>query len=161
MSLDLPSISAVSTEPILFAQVPAFDAMHDKLVSFIDGVPSQANSSEIKDDLAQEIFLWLKQRYVDKSKAPTNPALVSAFGRTIATLVADLPVVCMFPLFDVWRLANRTNNCPSYADAACQSPDSKQRIGVVVTPRDAPYTAASDNGCSRHATFPIPTCRGG
>ena len=51
----LLSISAVSTEPILF--------VHDKLVSFVDVVPSLANSSKIKDDLGQEIFLWLKQCY--------------------------------------------------------------------------------------------------
>jgi hypothetical protein len=103
--LDLPSISAVSTEPILFAQVPAFDTVHNKLVSFVDGVPSLPNSNKIKDDLAQEIFPWLKQRYVEKLKAPTSPAVVAAFGRTIAALVADLPPAYIFPLFDVWRLA--------------------------------------------------------
>jgi thiol-disulfide isomerase/thioredoxin len=105
VSLDLPSISAVSTEPILFTQVPTFDTVHDKLVSFVDGVPSLANPGKIKEDLAQEIFPWLKQRYVEKSKAPTSPAVVAAFGRTITALVANLPAASMFPLFDVWRLA--------------------------------------------------------
>jgi hypothetical protein len=104
-SLEFPSISSVSTEPILFKQVPVLDTVHDKLVSFADGVPSLASSTKIKDDLAQEIFPWLKQRYVQKSKAPTSPAVVAAFGRTIAALVADLPAVSMFPLFDIWRLA--------------------------------------------------------
>lgn len=85
--------------------MPALDTVHDKLVSFADGVPSLANSSKIKDDLAKEIFPWLKQRYVEKSKAPTGSAVVAAFGRTIAALVADLPAGSMFPLFDVWRLA--------------------------------------------------------
>ena len=103
--MDLPSISSVSTEPILFTQVPAFDTVHDKLVSFVDGVPSLARSTKIKDDLAKEMFPWLKQRYVQKSKAPTSPAVAAAFGRTIAALVADLPAVSMFPLFDIWRLA--------------------------------------------------------
>jgi hypothetical protein len=59
----------------------------------------------MKDDLAQEVFPWLKQRYVQKSKAPTSPAVVAAFGRTIAALVAGLPAASMFPLFDIWRLA--------------------------------------------------------
>ncbi len=104
-SLDLPSISSVSTEPILFTQVPAFDTVYGKLVSFVDGVPSLANSSKIKDDLAQEIFPWLKQRYVQKSKVPTSPAAVAAFKRTTSAFVADLPAASMFPLFDVWRLA--------------------------------------------------------
>ena len=53
VSLDLPSISALSTEPILFMQVPALDTVHDKLASFVDGVPSLADPSKIKDDLAQ------------------------------------------------------------------------------------------------------------
>ena len=79
--------------------------MHNKLVSFIDAVPSLASSAKIKDDLAQEILPWLKQRYVQKSKAQTNPAVVAAFGRTIAALVTDLPAASMFPLFDFWRLA--------------------------------------------------------
>jgi desumoylating isopeptidase 1 len=105
MSLDLPSISAVSTKSILFAQVPAFDTVHNKLVSFVDGVPSLPNSSKTKDELAQEIFPWLKQCYLGKSKAPTSPAVVAAFGKTISALVADLLAASMFPLFDVWRLA--------------------------------------------------------
>jgi hypothetical protein len=46
-----------------------------------------------------------KQRYEQKPKAPTSLALVAAFGRTIAALVADLPAGSMFPLFDIWRLA--------------------------------------------------------
>ncbi len=85
--------------------MPALDTVHDKVVSFVDGVPSLANSSKIKDDLMKDIFPWLKQRYVQKSKAPTSPAVVAAFGRTITALVADLPATSMFPLFDVWRLA--------------------------------------------------------
>ena len=104
-SLDLPSISSLSTEPILFAQVPALGTVHEKLASFVDAMPSLAKSSKIKDDLAQQIFPWLKQRYVQKSKAPTSPAVVGAFGQTIGALVADLPPASMFPLFDIWRLA--------------------------------------------------------
>jgi len=104
VSLDLPSISSLSTEPILFVQVPAFDTVHDKLVSFLDGAPL-ANSSKIKADLAQKIFPWLKQRYVEKAKAPPSPVVVAAFAQTIAALVADLPAASLFPLLDIWRLA--------------------------------------------------------
>ncbi|KAH9979212.1 PPPDE putative peptidase domain-containing protein [Russula vinacea] len=74
VSLDLPSISAVSTEPILFAQVPPLTQW-------------RALSAKFQQDqgrLGQEIFPWLKQRYVEKSKAPTSPAVVAAFGRIIA-----------------------------------------------------------------------------
>ena len=34
-----PSISSLSTEPILFTQVPALDTVHDELAFFVDGVP--------------------------------------------------------------------------------------------------------------------------
>ena len=95
----------LSTEPILFTQVPAFDTVHDTLASFVDGVPSLANPNIIKDDLAQEIFPWVKQRYVEKLKAPTSPAVVASFGRTITALAAVLPTTSIFPLFYIRRLA--------------------------------------------------------
>ena len=76
--------------------MPALDTVLDKLASVVDGVPSLANPGKIKDDLAQEIFIWLK--YIGKSKAPTSRAVVTAFGRTIAALTADLPMAAMLPL---------------------------------------------------------------
>jgi hypothetical protein len=81
MSLDLPSISSLSTEPTLFAQVPALDTVHEKLPSFVDAVPSLANFRKIKDDLAQHIFPWLKQCYIQKSKAPTALQWSARSGR--------------------------------------------------------------------------------
>jgi hypothetical protein len=70
----------------------------DELVSFIEGRHSLESSSKIKDDLAQNIFPWLKQRYVETSKASPSSVIVAAFGQTIAALVADLPASSMFPL---------------------------------------------------------------
>ncbi|KAH9980190.1 PPPDE putative peptidase domain-containing protein [Lactifluus volemus] len=110
MSLDLPAISSLSTEPILFTQVPAFDTVRDKLVSFIDNT-SLANPSKVKDDLVMHIIPWLKQRYAvgsNKAAAPPPPpshAVVNAFSRATTTLVAELPAASIFPLLDVWRLA--------------------------------------------------------
>ena len=103
--MDLPCISSLSAEPILFAQVPVLDTVHDKLVSFIDATPSLEDSKRIKDDLAQNIFPWLKRRYVEKSEAPPNAVIITAFAQTIRTLAANLPVTSLFPLLDVWRLA--------------------------------------------------------
>jgi hypothetical protein len=88
--------------------VPAFDTVHDKLVSFIDSTPSLQNSSILKDDLASTIFPWLKSRYAEKSKVVTTETshkVVLAFGRTMTALVTDLPAASLFPLLDVWRLA--------------------------------------------------------
>ncbi|KAI9465406.1 DUF862-domain-containing protein [Lactarius psammicola] len=105
-SLELPSISSLSTEPILFAQVPGFDTVHDKLVSFIDSTPSVQNSSVLKDDLTQTMFPWLKRRYAEESKVTaTSPEVVAAFGRTVTALAAELPAASLFPLLDAWRLA--------------------------------------------------------
>ena len=102
----MPSVSSLSTEPILFAQVPAFDTVHDKLISFIDSTPSVHNPSILKDDLATTMFPWLKSRYADKSKtAAASPEVVAAFSRTVTALVAELPAASLFPLLDVWRLA--------------------------------------------------------
>ena len=39
----------------------ALDTVRDKLASFVNGVRSLADPSEIKVDLAQEIIPWLKQ----------------------------------------------------------------------------------------------------
>jgi len=103
--VDLPCISSLSAEPILFAQVPVLDTVHDKLVSFIDATPSLEDSKRIKDDLAQNIFPWLKRRYVEKSETPPNAVIITAFAQTIRTLAANLPVTSLFPLLDVWRLA--------------------------------------------------------
>ncbi|KAH9002673.1 DUF862-domain-containing protein [Lactarius hatsudake] len=106
MSLDTPSISSLSTEPILFTQVPALDTVHDKLVSFIDSTPSVQNPTVLKDDLTRTMFPWLKQRYAEKSQATTtSPEVVAAFGRTVTALAAELPAASLFPLLDVWRLA--------------------------------------------------------
>jgi len=89
--------------------VPAFDTVHDKLVSFIESTPSVQNPGKLKDDLAATMFPWLKSRYAEKSKAAatmaTSPEVVAAFGRTITALVAELPAASLFPLLDVWRLA--------------------------------------------------------
>ncbi|KAH9179329.1 DUF862-domain-containing protein [Lactarius sanguifluus] len=99
-SLDIPSISSLSTEPILFTQVPALDTVHDKLVSFIDSTPSVQNPTVLKDDLTLTMFPWLKQRYAEKSQATaTSPEVVAAFSRT------NCRPASLFPLLDVWRLA--------------------------------------------------------
>ena len=105
VSVNLPSTSSLSTKLILFTQVPALNTVHDKLVSFVDGVPSLADPSKNKGDLAQEIFPWLKQRYVEKSNALVSPAVVATFGWTIVALAAGPPTDSMFLLFDIWRLA--------------------------------------------------------
>jgi hypothetical protein len=131
----------------LFTQVPALDTAHDKLTSFVDEVPSLADPSKIKDDLSQEIFPWLKQRYVEKLKAPTSPAVVAAFGQTTAALTADLPIASMFLLFDIWRLAILE---PSIAQAMLMplvKVLASNSESISFAPRYTPDATAFDNEC--------------
>jgi len=138
-SLDIPSISSLSTEPILFSQVPALDTVHDKLVSFIDSTPSLQNpgiSSKLKDDMASTIFPWLKSRYVEKSKASAaGPEVVGAFTRTVTTLVAELPATSLFPLLDVWRLAVLEPAIAPVTDSALVHVLSSTNDSVTTCPR--------------------------
>jgi hypothetical protein len=97
-----PPVHFLSTEPFFFAKVPALDTVHDKLASFMDGVPSLAivaNYSKIKDDLTQQILPWLKQRYVHRSATRFHTP----------------------PLRHLPSSHPRTNHRSSHADAARQS----------------------------------------
>ena len=51
----------VSLDRTHIVHAPALDIVHYNFASFVDGVPSLVDPSTIKDDLAQEIFPWLKQ----------------------------------------------------------------------------------------------------
>ena len=81
------------------------DKVHDKLVSFIDATLFLENSERIKDDLAQNVFPWLKRRYVENSETPPDDRIITAFSQTIRALAPNLPLKYLFPLLDVWRLA--------------------------------------------------------
>jgi hypothetical protein len=63
-SLDLPSISCLDRTSCSHKCLPLTQC--DKLVSFVYGVPFLENSNKIKEDLAQEVFPWFKQRHVEK-----------------------------------------------------------------------------------------------
>ena len=50
------------------------------------------------------IGCW-SQEHLERLRAPTSPAVVAAFGWTMAALAADLPTTSLFLLFDIWHLA--------------------------------------------------------
>lgn len=116
VKLNLPVIRALSLNPILFTQVPSLDAVHSKLISFIDAAPSLSDTekSATKDSLSRTVFPFLKTRFAAAAKSPQlqNGAAASysqAFCTKCAvvtqTLADTLSPAELFPVVDLWRLA--------------------------------------------------------
>jgi len=115
--LSLPSIEALSMNPILFTQVPALDSVNNKLLSFIDAATSWLSTapqsqSQIKQTLSQAVLPYLKSEFPpgnsktsSSSTAKASPGLLVPWARVTTTLTDALPPAELFPLVDLWRLA--------------------------------------------------------
>ncbi|KAI0352609.1 DUF862-domain-containing protein [Trametes cingulata] len=112
--LFLPAVEALSTNPILFTQVPALDTVSTKLASFIDGAPSSPELQTAKQALTSAIVPLLKTRFPEKGSAaetakkpafPTPAPLLNSWAATTRTIAKALPPSQLFPLVDMWRLA--------------------------------------------------------
>lgn len=108
----LPALDLVSTDPILFTQVPDLDTVSNKLLSFIDATTNSAlpASSNIKQTLATVLIPALKARFPSassKSKPGPSPssAVLTQWADVTRSLVTTLPAAQLFPLVDLWRLA--------------------------------------------------------
>ncbi|KAK7056967.1 hypothetical protein VNI00_002685 [Paramarasmius palmivorus] len=113
-SLSLPAMQALSLKPILFTQVPALDAVANKLVSFVDSANWSAETTtsaeQVKRIISTSVLPYLKSRFMPpealKNKLPSaNPTLLSAWNQATVTLAKLLPPESLFPLVDMWRLA--------------------------------------------------------
>ncbi|KAI0643182.1 DUF862-domain-containing protein [Trametes meyenii] len=112
--LSLPAIEALSTNPILFTQVPALDTVSTKLTSFIDAAPSSAELQTAKQTVTAIVIPLLKTRFPEKgatAEAAKKPAftvpvpLLTSWAASTRTLANVLPPSQLFPLVDLWRLA--------------------------------------------------------
>ncbi|KAF5324515.1 hypothetical protein D9611_004484 [Ephemerocybe angulata] len=110
--ISAPTIKALSLNPILFKQVPAFDAMFNKLYSFIDGTawPASAMQTQIqiKDALSRVVLPYLKSRFpqTPSGNVPSASATILEFAsKATDTLVQVLLIESLFPVVDIWRLA--------------------------------------------------------
>ena len=109
--LSLPAIEALSTNPILFTQVPALDSVLAKLASFVDTSSPSPAVTAAKTKLSQSFPVYLKARFpADKGAQPpknlsANPQLVASWAEATRTLADALPTAQLFPLVDLWRLA--------------------------------------------------------
>ncbi|KAH9480191.1 Desumoylating isopeptidase 1 [Psilocybe cubensis] len=114
-SLSMPAVQALSTNAIIFSQVPAIDTVLAKLSSFIDEQPTWPDSSKqskatVKTVLSSTVQPYLKSRFQPPNPAPNplpsaSPTVLAAWTETSAILVSVLPVESLFPLVDMWRLA--------------------------------------------------------
>ncbi|KAI0685795.1 PPPDE putative peptidase domain-containing protein [Cerioporus squamosus] len=93
--LSLPAVEALSTNPILFTQVPPLDTVSTKLSSFIDAAPQAAELSAAKQTLSATLVPFLKSRFPDKS----------AWASSTSSLASALKPPQLFPVADLWRLA--------------------------------------------------------
>ena len=106
----IPALDALSTDPILFTQVPALDTVLSKFTSFIDSAAKTITTADaIKLALASEIFPYLKARFppgANSKKGPSasHPLLVK-WAHATRILSESLPPAQLFPLVDLWRLA--------------------------------------------------------
>ncbi|RDX49944.1 DUF862-domain-containing protein [Lentinus brumalis] len=113
--LSLPAVEALSTNPILFTQVPPLDTVSTKLASFIDAAPQSAGITAAKQILSTTLVPFLKSRFPDKSasaaapaKKPavsTTPQILTGWAAATSGLTSALKPPQLFPLADLWRLA--------------------------------------------------------
>ena len=111
----MPTIEALSLNPIIFSQVPAFDTVASKLSSFIDEASWPTSVSQSKDQtkavLIKTVLPYLKVRFpspppADAKALPSaTPAILTSWTQATSALALALPVESLFPLVDMWRLA--------------------------------------------------------
>jgi hypothetical protein len=128
-SLSLPAIESLSTDPILFTQVPDLDKVLTKLTSFIDSVPSQPAITQAKTLLSGSVIPYLKSRFGNKKKASPPPnMLLESWSQGTATLCDALRVSELFPLVDLWRLAILDSSVGTW----CASKGSANPVLVIL-----------------------------
>ncbi|EGN98049.1 hypothetical protein SERLA73DRAFT_182913 [Serpula lacrymans var. lacrymans S7.3] len=107
-SLSLPTIQALSLNPILFTQVPALESVSTKLQGFIDAAPTWSSplpKAEVKQVLTQLVLPYLKAKHVSKPPLPNVKAPLDRWAQVTLCLSSSLAVNDLFPLVDMWRLA--------------------------------------------------------
>lgn len=146
--LSIASLDKVSTNPILFTQVPNLEAVSSKLLSFVDASSSIPHAASVKQVLGQEFVTYLKGRFAPNAKAkqpsPT-PQLLTKWTEASKTLLSVLAPAQLFPLTDMWRLALLDEGINSWcAVSAGTSSDPVQAILVkaltALSSQEAPAT---------------------
>lgn len=146
--MSFPIVRGISLQPILFSQVPAWDAALGKLVSFIEsaGQSSEFNLSDAKTVMSTKVIPFLQARFPGPgqlsppSAASASPQLLTQWTSLTVALSKVLPPPELFPLVDFWRLGLLDNDLSVWvaAEAAARKTDVTQillneAIGVLDT----------------------------
>ncbi|KAH7100398.1 DUF862-domain-containing protein [Auriculariales sp. MPI-PUGE-AT-0066] len=119
LKLNLTATRSISTQPILFQQVPNFDAALSKFITFVDADAGLKNRGSIKSTLSTSFVPFLKRRFATPptpSPAPSGEVIGQWLSATLA-LTTSLPAAQLFPLADFWRLAVLDTTVVSYLAA--------------------------------------------
>ncbi|KAI0688322.1 DUF862-domain-containing protein [Cytidiella melzeri] len=134
----ISALDSVSTDPILFTQVPALDTVLAKLTSFIDKSSLPPTSSQAtKHTLTNKIVPWLKARFpvIKPTNAvktpPASSQLLSHWTETTRELCAVLPPTELFPLVDMWRLALLDGSVANYCTSSPRSTTDPVQLLLV------------------------------
>ncbi|KAI0074056.1 DUF862-domain-containing protein [Panus rudis PR-1116 ss-1] len=132
IKLSMPAVDKLSTNPILFTQVPPLDTVQSKLVAAIESSP---NLSSTKVIITDEFVPYLKKRFpATPSSLPPNAPRPTVTSQSFAkwadatkTLVTSLTPAQLFPLVDLWRLAVLDDTIATLC-ASSTTPDPIQTI---------------------------------
>ena len=110
--MSLPVIRGISLQPILYSQVPAWDAALGKLKSFIDAdtCAAELDRSDVKGILSRKVIPFLRARFPAQGQStsaissPPSADLLSQWSSATVALSKALPLAEMFPLVDFWRM---------------------------------------------------------
>ncbi|KAF9651564.1 DUF862-domain-containing protein [Thelephora ganbajun] len=109
-SLPLPSLAAVSTEPIMFRTIASLDAVVTKLSRFIDSSELRAEEkARIKDTIESVTLPFLKLQVLPSGKSALKPLsslapMLTEWADVSRTLISGLPIEQLFPVIDLWRI---------------------------------------------------------
>lgn len=105
----------MSLNPILFAQVPAWETVLTKQITFLEEQAQWPNTGyskdQVKSTVSDVVTTYLKPRFAligSTKNANVPPAKVDtleAFSQATTAMAAVLPVESLFPVADLWRLA--------------------------------------------------------
>jgi desumoylating isopeptidase 1 len=110
--MSFPAIRGISLQPILFSQVPTWDAALGKLNSFIDAdtCAPELDRSNVKGILSGKVVPFLRARFPAQGQSktpnssPPQAEMLSQWNSATVALSKALPLPEMFPLVDFWRL---------------------------------------------------------
>lgn len=110
LSLSLPYLASVSTQPIMFRTVASLDAVVAKLVHFIDSSELQVEEkARIKDIIESAALPFLKLQVLPRGKAAVKPLsslapMLAEWSDASKILISALPTEQLFPVVDLWRV---------------------------------------------------------